>query len=589
LNQLANIISSEPQAWFNKFKHFKVTKAVYASYNAFSKVDVVVACHLPGTVSTYVLNGAGEKVQEDDKIWLEAFASSVMRALLTTEEDDEQVNAIVESRNLNPFSTPELGKLFLHAFEELFFEGVTVGSTPEIQTPTLIDNYFADAFLQAVEMTGLFDEALEVLERLRAKEESVVTLIVKVLLLKDEEVKAVKAMFEGIKKTPRDSALLLVQSKFLTQKGQLELALQSAISAVNSAPSEFNNWANLSKVYLELGDIEQSLFTLNACPMAGFKEKFHLKRMIPTSPDKLHLPLPTDVHLDDVGALDSAQVAQEHKSIDQALINLPGANLKSTFAKAYDILTQIVHKTGWEALLKYRARIFVMEEEYRSKSSSQTNVTDDASDLNSFKKKRLCERWLDNLFMLLYDDLKTYTMWQAEMIHFQAQKTSYEKLPLEWEYLGMCAFRLHHYKEAATAFQHTLESRFSPTSTRNLLKYYKLEVKALKNKSVRTTTNGNINSSTTNIDSPLQVERKLNVLDESILDMVVRLTAWNHRWYCEFAPFLLNSLAQVVERQGLVKVQNEISVKFPDESGVNALMADSFEFIKLFDKPGSDS
>ena len=39
--------------------------------------------------------------------------------------------------------------------------------------------------------------------------------------------------------------------------------------------------------------------------------------------------------------------------------------MKSTFAKAYDLLTEIVVKTGWESLLKYRAKVFVMEEEYR--------------------------------------------------------------------------------------------------------------------------------------------------------------------------------------------------------------------------------
>lgn len=589
MNQIANTISQEPQAWFGKYKHFKVTKAIYASYDAFSQVDVVVTCHLPGAVSTYVIDGRGEHVQETDRIWLGVFASSVMRSLVTTDDEEEQVNAIVESRALDPFSSPDLAKLFLHAFEELFYEGPNIGCAPEVQTASLVQNYLVDALLKTVELTGLYDEALEILERLRTKEESVVALIVKVLLLKDEEVKAVKALYDGIQKTPRDPELLLIESQFLIKKGKLTLALKSAIDAVNSAPSEFNYWANLSKVYLELGDIEQSLFTLNSCPMAAFKEKYHLKRLLLAPADKVHLPLPNDVTLEDVVALDTNMVAQEHRSIDQALANLPAAKLKTTLAKAYNILTEIVHRTGWEALLKYRARIFVMEEEYRSKSTSQTNIAENGN-VNAddgFKQKRLCERWLDNLFMILYDDLKTYTMWQAELIHFQAQRTVYEKLPIEWEYLGMCAFRLHHYKEASVAFQNALETRFAPVCTRNLLKYYLLEAQGLQKQALHSGANGSADQAS--VESAHQIERKLDNLDNLILELIVKLTAWNHRWYSEFAPYLVKALGTVVEREGLVKVENEISAGYAEETGVAAMMNDYFQFFKLFNRPGADS
>jgi len=605
LNSLANIIGSTPQTWFGKSKPWKVTKATYASYNAFAKVDVVVSVNIPGAVSSFVINGYGERIKEDDKIWLEVFVSGIIRSLLSSEEDDEQVNAVVESRNLNPFPSVALAKQFFDAFEQLFENGPNVGSSPEIQSPTITSNYLVDAFLKAVELTGLYDYALEVLKRLRETYEEVASLIVTVLFLKDEEIKAVQTLHEAIKKNPRDANLLTIQSKFLLEKGEFDLALVCAIQAVNSAPSEFNPWANLAKVYLELGNIEQSLLALNSCPMAAYKEKFHLKRIIPTTPEKLHLPLPVDVVLEDVSSLDSARIAQEHHSIDQALLNLQSANLKSTFAKAYEVLTEIVHRTGWEALLKYRAKIFVMEEEYRSQSSSTTNVADtktngksNNSDENesSFRKKRLCERWLDNLFMLLYEDLRTYTMWQAEMIHFQAQKTQYEKLPVEWELLGMVAFRLHHYKEAASAFQHALEGRFAPTSTRNLLKYYQLEIKTLKQKASKfqqqQSINGHNNYSTTSIDhAPLssqQISKKITLLDERILDAVVRLSVWNHRWYCEFAPYLLTALSKVVGREGLVKIQNEVKANYPD-TGVYDLLDEAFEFFKQFQVFGADT
>lgn len=591
LNQLANTISLQPQAWFGKYKPFKVTKAVYASYDVFSKSDVIVACHLPGAVST-LIDSHGQNVQESEDIWLGVFVSGIMRSLISGDDEQEQVHGVVECRTLNPFQTKDAAKYFFQGFERFFFQGQETGYASEIQTPTVVKNYLVDAFLKVIELTGMFDEALAILERLRTREEAVVSIIVKVLFRKDQEVKAIRALHGGLQENPRDSELLLIQSQFLTRKGKPQLALQSAISAVNACPSEFYYWSNLSKVYLELGDIEQSLFTLNSCPMSAYREKSHQKRAIQARHDHIHLPQPLDVIIPDVKALDTAQVAEEHRSIDQQLANLPAANLKSTLGKAYDILTEIVHRTGWESLLKYRARIFVMEEEYRSKSSSQTNVAENetTNSEDGFKQKRLCERWLDNLFMILYDDLKTYTMWQAEAIHFQAQQTVYEKLPLEWEFLGMCAFRLHHYKEAAIAFQMALESRFTAVCTRNLLKFYLMETHILKNKTIKVQLlngNGTGNANGSSMETPQQLERKLTNLDDHIISLVVRLTAWNHRWYCEFAPYLINALGSVVERQGLIKVTNEISVEFPEDSGVNAMMEESLKFFKVFNKAGA--
>lgn len=595
LNQIANIIGSKPQLWFGRIKNFKVSKAVYASYNAFGKTDVIVTVNLPGAVSCHVIDSFGEKSTDNEQFWKEVYVSGIVRSLLSNDENEEQVNAIVESRNLNPFFNKELAIQFFDYFEDLFLKGPDLGSAPEVQNPTLIDNYLIDGFLKAVELTQLYDHALQVLNRLRQKEESVVSLIVKVLLLQNEEIKAIKTIYDGLNKNPRDSNLLIIQSEFLVSKhSNLDLALNSAIRAVNSSPSDFKAWSNLSKVYLELGEIESALLTLNSCPMSSFKEKFHLKRIIPTTNDRLHLPLPTDVYLEDVASLDSLKVADEHQQVDQTLSNLQAANLKSTFAKAYEILTKIVHKTGWESLLKYRAKIFVMEEEYKVKSSSTTNVPSTSSTTevnqenggkdNGFKTKRLCERWLDNLFMLLYDDLKTYTMWQAELIHFQAQKTSYEKLPLEWEYLGMCAFRLHHYKEASFAFKKALDGRFAPTSTRNLLKYYTQEVNKLIEKSLKISSNQNHED-----ENSQTIERKVGVVDENILECIVKLSAWNHRWYCEFAPFLLLALTKIVEREGLVKIQSQIRANYPEDSGVLELLEDSLQFLKIFETIGSDS
>ena len=77
----------------------------------------------------------------------------------------------------------------------------------------------------------------------------------------------------------------------------------------------------------------------------------------------------------------------------------------------------------------------------------------------SFSTKRLCERWLDNLFMVLYEvrnaaldptlhpklicgpakqDLRVYTIWRAEISHFKTQHMSYRKTGTEVRREALC-------------------------------------------------------------------------------------------------------------------------------------------------------
>ncbi len=72
-----------------------------------------------------------------------------------------------------------------------------------------------------------------------------------------------------------------------------------------------------------------------------------------------------------------------------------------------------------------------MEEEYRNQdtsaaSSDEKQQQDKAGHWLTFTDKRLCERWLDNLFMVLYEDLRIYTIWRAELAHYESQSIAYE-------------------------------------------------------------------------------------------------------------------------------------------------------------------
>ncbi|ORY87518.1 Chs5p-Arf1p-binding proteins-domain-containing protein [Leucosporidium creatinivorum] len=139
----------------------------------------------------------------------------------------------------------------------------------------------------------------------------------------------------------------------------------------------------------------------------------------------------------------------------------------------------------------------------------------------SFSNKRLCERWLDNLFMVLYEDLRVYTIWRAEVAHFKAQHLPYRKTGTEWEILGELAQRLHHKEEAKDAFQRALDAKFSAKAWLKLLEFYADEG---------------------------DVQRSLNA--------AIRLSAYQHRWYMESAypTAVAHQLFKLIKRDGLAKI-----------------------------------
>jgi hypothetical protein len=116
-------------------------------------------------------------------------------------------------------------------------------------------------------------------------------------------------------------------------------------------------------VNIELKHYEEALLALNSCPMFTYNER-DMHRM-PT-PSRTHLPVKSFITESGILPIDSTDPNNaEHDQADIALLRLPAPNLKGTWKKAYDLLTQIVAQVGWDELLRTRSEVFVMEEEYR--------------------------------------------------------------------------------------------------------------------------------------------------------------------------------------------------------------------------------
>ncbi|CAN8102119.1 unnamed protein product [Discula destructiva] len=143
--------------------------------------------------------------------------------------------------------------------------------------------------------------------------------------------------------------------------------------------------------------------------------------------------------------------------------------------------------------------------------------------LSRLNNKRLCERWLDSLFMVLYEDLRVYTIWRTQMAQYRAQSIQYKKSAEEWEILGALAERLQHTDEAVEAYAACLDQRFSPKAMAGILR----------------------------VQAKQKDTRKM-------IHAVIKLVTWQYRWYSEFSPELLHTIRTLIEDEGAVKVRSII-------------------------------
>ncbi|GAW02875.1 chaps-domain-containing protein [Lentinula edodes] len=639
INSLTYAIEDN-SAWFSKGSSWKVKNGCYCCFNAFSRVDIRVDVKIPGGVNAYAIDLRGERHEATQELWQETYVSALLRSILYSDDPNYWLDAY---RKLDPITSPDSEIRFLQAAEALFMKGWQVGSDPEIQVATVVSNHLTAGIMKYFGDSGRYQPAANLFEKIAIREPEVASLLARSYIGMNEEVKAVQIMTSSIRQTPSSYTLLHAQCDLLRSKGKNDWAVKLARQAVNCAPSEFVTWEKLTECWIDLGEFESALLTLNSCPMFTFNGRDVHRNLTPA---RVHLPFARPI-----GEILPERAKTEDDEADPALLRLPAPGLRGTWARAYALLTRLVSQIGWDELLKTRSCVFVMEEEYRMQKAhgdisavangagkaihedgtvrdsmissdsatlgdqgidddnastrgmvsphsprksgsldvspgafangstvsiassitkvglgldpnggasltatiptiristesdrdfdedgnatdaspkgkdvngdapkATTNGFDNSRDVSefglekpaqaaagteegglgddkdkeslhesplpstqtqsgsesfSFSNKRLCERWLDNLFMVLYEDLRVWTIFRAEVAHFKTQHVAYRKTGLEWEILGDLGMRLHHKEEAKEAYQRCLDTpRYSQKPWAKLMDMY---------------------------------------------------------------------------------------------------------------------
>ncbi|KAJ2779724.1 bud site selection protein [Coemansia interrupta] len=194
-------------------------------------------------------------------------------------------------------------------------------------------------------------------------------------------------------------------------------------------------------------------------------------------------------------------------------------------------------------------------------------------------RKRLCERWLDNLIMMLFEDLRAYTAWRSRMHNLRAtgQQVTYTYTQAEWEALGELALRLHHPSEAKEAFEYALAIRFSAKAWQRLLEIYVGKYAAAQ-KEEQMRYEG--------VPAPLSLTSNDSLM--MALDAVVWLSVYNDRWYNSmvYPNPVCDSVVLLVKIHGLSKVRNSL-VSMNLKTPVFNLVKGYLEFAEKFEVTGS--
>ncbi|GME82363.1 unnamed protein product [Ambrosiozyma monospora] len=328
--------------------------------------------------------------------------------------------------------------------------------------------------------------------------------------------------------------------------------------------------------------------------------------------------------------------------------------LQCTFKEAYDIMAIMARQLGWTELLRLRSTVFVMEDEYnesvlseqqkeqneiltqqqqqqaaaqakaqaqqqlliptngngngRRRSSSVSSAINGSNASltrisTRFRSKRLSERWLDSLFLIFYENLRSALIWANERANAE-DITTLQHIPLEWELIADECFKVHHFEQAMIPMKTCLDTRFSIFACTQLLEYYLYyttkDIEFRKLNGIKTNfqnghskvdgedsntngENGNANSNNTNTNgagaganasnasSPTSTSRRIAsyaLPEDYILKLVCKMISWNYRFYGEFSLLAFQVLKNLIASQDAVLIKSKLETFFNDEDPV---------------------
>lgn len=483
INSLTYSLDSDNK-WFGLAHNtWSISRCVFCTFNAFSGKDVRVEAKIPGGVKSFVIDLLGVRSGTDADSWQEAFLSSILRSIQSNlsegaSEDngdecmsndsckDGENNWMLykssAKRTMNILYSLQTEMKFLEAATKLFPLGRHLGSPKGPHLAGNHDNHLTLGLVNYFCSSGRPEIAVGFLKPFIEKDPLLNGPMMECLLAANNQSLAIA--LASAAHTAESCVPSGQLADFLVSRGDFGRAEVFASDALKQCPTDFSNWFRLISIKVSLEQYESALNILNNAPMYGLSASSQygeFYRILP-KPVAISLPLagPQGDEDSGKGTRRNGRAIQASKGSAQVILEkLKASTLQGTFKGAYRLLVRICYEMGWDDLLETRSRVFIMEREISN--AVDDDATSKISVTNDFLKdtgKKLCERWLDNLFLILFEDLRIFELFKEELSLAKASLVSngLKKSLKEWAMIGKLCERLGHQEEAKMAFQKCL-------------------------------------------------------------------------------------------------------------------------------------
>ena len=191
---------------------------------------------------------------------------------------------------------------------------------------------------------------------------------------------SVKLLAPILQKNPHISVLIYQEVDSLMKAEKYEMALKLAKVVIQLCPDSFDAWYLLAEIFFYSRHFNEALIAINTCPFYakfpsddGFIKGKTTNVTKPRASDLCssyshHMFEPswevyTPTQFNEEVAKLSTNFLEENDRMIDIMKNLPAAKFNPQELKIYKLLVKIEREIGWEALLKIRATLFIMDTE----------------------------------------------------------------------------------------------------------------------------------------------------------------------------------------------------------------------------------
>lgn len=245
----------------------------------------------------------------------------------------------------------------------------------------------------------------------------------------------------------------------------------------------------------------------------------------------------------------------------------------SPWGRCYDLLSFIVARIGWDEIVRLKESTFVEVENHFDATKSNDYIVSDDTKSGSLAK---CEEWLQQMFIIIYEDLKT-------LVTITSPDRNQNRSALEWSLLGLIGWNAKFnlkitISSLMTSYLGSMyDYDYNYFASVQLLKIYDEFILSDINESNIDTINDEYGKSI--FTNKLILKERENLFEtfsqsiseeyltlDFILLLLAKMVSWNLRWY-QYVPnhlvirvlnrlCLLHSLNYILMRLKIVVQQN---------------------------------